>query len=84
MTRLISRAEANGNSRATLPFATSSVGREVGAQSGHYIGPGDKTATVSDLTSVAASFVRLAVGRLTINTYSEWVAAFPGGIPFEV
>jgi hypothetical protein len=31
--RLISRAGATGNSRVTLPFATSSEGREVGAQS---------------------------------------------------
>ena len=28
---LISRADATGNSRVTLPFATSSEGREVGA-----------------------------------------------------
>jgi len=31
---LISRAEATGNSRATLPLATSSDGREVGALNG--------------------------------------------------
>jgi hypothetical protein len=30
MTRLISRAGANGNSRAPLPLVTSSEGREVG------------------------------------------------------
>jgi hypothetical protein len=33
--RLISRAEATGSSRATLPLVTSSEGREVGARSGH-------------------------------------------------
>jgi len=33
-TRLISREDATGNSRVTLPFATSLEGREVGARSG--------------------------------------------------
>jgi len=33
MTRLISRAEATRNSRATLPLVTASEGREVGARS---------------------------------------------------
>jgi len=35
---LIGRAEATGNSRATLPFAISSEGREVGAKTAMTLG----------------------------------------------